>query len=235
MRAEDEFEDRDPQGLQKIKKDGPRDEEEMVAAAQSNYMSMLFVKVPFVGQALAWAVYFAHAYLFGQLGSLNVKFEFLHTYDLGYVFLSVWIISIARTRLIVNANAMRAGARLDRPDQHIYKIMDPSAKKDAPYVLMANTGAAGRFNRAQRGVYNTDEGMPLLLVNAVLAGSVFGPVVAILAAMVAYGRITFALGYTDHPKSRFQGFLCSVVGEGLTSALVLLIAVKALAGSRIPF
>ena len=58
--------------------------------------------------------------------------------------------------------AERAGARVDRPDQHVYKIMSPEAKASSPYVLMSNTGWTGRFNRAQRGAFNTDGKMVIL-------------------------------------------------------------------------
>merc|ERR1712023_187063 len=100
-----------------------------------------------------------------------------------------------RMVLVINANGARAPARVDRPDQHVYKIMDKDGpNKDTPYVMMANTGPQGRFNRAQRGVFNTDESMPLYIANSILAGAVFGPFVVLLNILVAYGRITFGLG-----------------------------------------
>jgi len=146
----------------------------------------------------------------------------------------VFLIGLARSRLIVNANAQRAGARVDRPDQHAYKIMDPKAASEAPLVLMASTGPLGRFNRAQRGVFNTDESMPLYVANTILAGSMFGPVVVLLNLLVAFGRIKFGLGYTESNAARMGGIMPAFIGEGWTSGLVLLIAIKALAGTWIP-
>ena len=234
--GEDEFADRDHQGLQPVKKDGPNDAQAAVAAAQSRYMKLYFLIIPCIQQALAWAVYCALIFgVPGQKKVLDAKFEFLHAWDLGYVFLAVWIVSLARNRVSVNANAARAGARVDRPDQHIYKVMDRNCSQNAPFVLMANTGPAGRFNRAQRGVFNTDEAMPLFLANLLLAGAVFGPAILPLAILAGFGRVKFALGYTEGNKNRSGGFLPALVGEQWTAGLVLLCAIKAIAGSRIPF
>merc|ERR1712164_215558 len=194
MSSENEFADRDEQGLQKPKPDDAQTAQGRVDKAQGMYFKMLFGMMPAVGQVLAWGYYWVHAYLLGGKAAFDTKLQFIQQYDLGWVFLSVWVISMARARLIVNANAQRAGARVDRPDQHAYKIMDSKAKEDAPLVLMANTGPLGRFNRAQRGVFNTDESMPLYVANTILAGSMFGPVVVLLNLLVAFGRIKFGLG-----------------------------------------
>merc|ERR1712039_874465 len=107
------------------------------------------------------------------------KFGLIHEFELGYVYLAVWIIAMSRAFLVCNANGARAPARVDRPDQHVYKIMAASGNlKDAPYVMMADTGPQGRFNRAHRGVFNFDEAMPAVLANIILSGFVFGPIVA---------------------------------------------------------
>jgi hypothetical protein len=78
--------------------------------------------------------------LLGYKEILDKKFAFLHEWDLGFVYLCIYIICLGRTRIMVNSNAVRSGARCDRPDQHIYKVMDSKGSKDAPFVLMANTG-----------------------------------------------------------------------------------------------
>ena len=100
--------------------------------------------------------------------------------------------------------------------------------------------------------------MPLFLANLLLAGAVFGPVVVALAALAVsldppaapahlaaleltggmpqvYGRVTFALLYTEGTGKRGAGFLPAIVGERWIGGLVLLIAIKVLAGDRIPY
>merc|ERR1719382_1418206 len=161
---------------------------------------MIFGIVPAAQCVLAVSTYFVCSRLLGMRDGLDTKFAFLHDHDLGYVYLAVYLIGLGRARLTINANAMRDAARLDRPDQHVYKVMDPKGAKDAPFVLMANTGWVGKFNRAQRGAFNTDEVLPMVLVNTVLAGCIFGPVVVFTALLGACGRAKFALGYTESPS-----------------------------------
>lgn len=234
--AEDEFKGRDAQGLQPRKKDGPKDDDAAFAAAQSKYMKMFFVFMPLLGQALGWGTYLLAAHAFGQQALMEAKFALLAEWDLGWLFLAVFAVRVFRQRLDVNCNASRAAARLDRPDQHIYKVMDPGGKPGAPYVLMANTGRAGQFNRAQRGAFNTDEALPKFIVDTVLAGLVFGPVVLALACLSGYGRVQFALGYTQHQNDRRGGMLPAFLAEGLMANLVLVIGLKATPiGQFIPF
>merc|ERR1712224_364075 len=120
----------------------------------------------------------------------------IHEYQLGYAFLAVWMLGFTRAWTVSIANGARSPARIDRPDQHVYKIMAASGPlKDAPYVMMANTGAQGRFNRAQRGVFNTDETMPLVIANTILSAFVYGPLTPCICLLILYGRVTFTSKY----------------------------------------
>ena len=230
--AEDEFAERDAQGLQPPKADGPRETEaEAVARAQASYMKMIYMQVPIAQLLLATATYYAltlgwephSATPAGR--TVGAKLQLIADHDLQWVYFAVWIIGLGRSRLMVNANAMRAGARLDRPDQHIYRTMDQQTRgQDVPYVLMANTGSAGRFNRAQRGVFNTDESMPLLLMNTLLAGAAFGGIVMALGLIVCYGRVTFGLSYTEAKSKRGKGLMLAFLGEAWMGGLVLFAA-----------
>lgn len=222
---EDEFANRDASGLQPEKEDAATEASEM-----KKYSIMLLLVVPLLGQVFAWSTYFAVTKLSPtQKDVLDKKFAFIQEHDLGYVFLAVWISTLARGMLVVNANAARAGARVDRPDQHVYKIMAASGPlKDAPYVLMAGTGPQGRFNRAHRGMFNTDEALPLYLASLLLVGPVFGPVVPCLALLWGVGRITFGFKYKESSKARGAGFLPAVIAEGWLGGLVLLCAIKGL-------
>jgi len=222
MVEEDEFQNRDGMGLQPLTEKTPTE-----AAETGKYRIFLLLVIPLVGQFLAWSTYFCAAKLCEQQGVYDKKFAFIHEYQLGYVYLAIWIITMARSLLVINANGARGPARVDRPDQHIYKIMAAGGDlKDAPYVLMAGTGAQGRFNRAQRGVFNTDESLPLLVGNIILSGLVFGPIIAGLALLIGFGRVLFGLKYKESPKSRMAGFLPATIGEKWVEGLVLLCAIK---------
>eukprot|EP00873_Tetraselmis_striata_P006529 jgi/Tetstr1/426793/TSEL_017008.t1 len=157
-------------------------------------------------------------------------------HDLGYIYLAWFLVLVARSYATVNANEARAPARLDRPDQHIYKIMAESGPlAGAPYVLMATTGEAGRLNRAQRACANMDEGMPLFLSGLLLQGAVFGPLAACVAALYMYGAVRFATDYKADPKARLHGFMCSGIAQMVSGGFVSLIAVRTLLLPLLPF
>lgn len=219
---EDEFKDRDSTGLEQLTdKTGTED------AETTKYIKMLLVVMPIFGQVLAWIAYFFGAKLCGQQEIYAKKFALVHEYELGYVFLCLWVICYTRSAVVCIANGARAPARVGRPDQHVYKVMASSGSmKDAPYVMMATTGPQGRFNRAQRGVFNMDESGPYLMANIVAASSIFGPLVLVLCVLVAYGRVTFARKYKNSLKERTAGFMPAMIGEKWIEGLVLLCAIK---------
>eukprot|EP00316_Scyphosphaera_apsteinii_P009792 CAMPEP_0119309392 /NCGR_PEP_ID=MMETSP1333-20130426/15283_1 /TAXON_ID=418940 /ORGANISM="Scyphosphaera apsteinii, Strain RCC1455" /LENGTH=233 /DNA_ID=CAMNT_0007313353 /DNA_START=93 /DNA_END=794 /DNA_ORIENTATION=+ len=233
MSEDDEFKDRDAQGLQIRKNDGQDRSAE--AKARQMYMGMFFQKIPVIQLVLATATYLVLSMVLGMKELLDTKIAFATKYDLGYVYLAVYIICLGRFYIMANANAMRAGARVDRPDQHVYKLMDPQGSKDTPYVLMSNTGWTGKFNRAQRAAFNTDEALPIFLTNVLLAGLVFGPAILVPVVLSVYGRTKFAILYTEAASSRGAGFMPAMIGEQWTAGLVLFIALKAIGGAAIPF
>ena len=99
-----------------------------------------------------------------------------------------------------------------------------STLNEKPYVMMANAGPQGRFNRAQRAVFNYDEALPLFL-SGLLLNALLGPAALILAVLNASGRRAFARAYTDSLEGRGGGFVRAVAPAHVSAALNLLIAV----------
>lgn len=240
MAAEEEFPG-DARGLTPSKKEDGKEVSDDAAAAKAEkmYMKMIFGFVPLAQLIFGAGTYFALRAC-GATTTIDAKFAFMTTWELGYPLLATYIIGMGRQRIMVNANAARAGARVDRPDQHVYKIMDKhkvlgQPPEKMPYVLMANTGWQGKFNRAQRGGFNTDEAMPQVLVNTIAAGAIFGPVIVPIVLLPVYGRVKFALGYTEASNKRGGGLMPAFIGEAWIAGLLLFAAIKAIGGSSLPF
>ena len=219
--SRDEFEKRDEMGLDKSAP--PKTE----AEARAGYFRMLgtviFVQSPILG----WVAYFCLRFLPGQAERMDAKFAFLVQHDLGWVFVAILTVLLMKSYMVINSNGGRAAARLDRPDQHIYKIMSKETTfSDAPYVLMATTGAAGRFNRAQRAAFNADESLPVFLVSLVSVAAVFGPAAVVTALITLLGRVKFAESYKEDQDKRSSGFMIAIVGEYITIGLVWVCALK---------
>ena len=98
--AMDEFANRDAQGLTPRK----HDDETAISKAKALYWPMLFGQVPVIGSLLATVTYLVLYYAVGYKQTLDTKFAFMQAYDLGYVYLAIYMIVLARFRLTLNAN-----------------------------------------------------------------------------------------------------------------------------------
>jgi len=225
MSSEDDFKHRDAQGLLKQPK-RPADE----ASERVFYFKLYATWTTNVGPGLAWfgfwlAAQFAPSYR----TRCDAAIAFVHEHDLGWVYATWIVVFFVRLYMAINANGARAQARLDRPDQHIYKIMArEGAMASAPFVLMVNTGPEGRFNRAQRAAANMDEGLPVLLTGLLLIAPVFGPAAFGLALCNAYGRVKYAHLYKRDKDQRLAGFVPAQLAEQVVAGLVGIVAVKGL-------
>jgi len=197
-------------------------------AETSKYLKIYLLAAPLIGQLLAWPTYFLSRFIPGQAGLYQQKFAFISTYQLGYVFLAVGLLRLTRGFMVALANGARAPTRVDRPDQHVYRIKpsDSNPLWDEPFVLMASDGAAGRFNRAQRAVFNTDETLPLFVAETLLAGSVFGPITLAMLLLVICGRCRFSCLYRGSAEARGAGFVPALVGELWMSGLLWVCAIQ---------
>ena len=131
--TDEEFKGRDARGLL------PKGNSE---ADARNFYWILFGKL-LLCQAPAMALVAqlgASALLPGQAEAVALRLAFVREHGLGFVYVAWYIVYATKVYLTLNANGARGPARLDRPDQHIYRTADGSL------VAMANEGDAGRFS-----------------------------------------------------------------------------------------
>ena len=227
---EEEFVNRDSMGLVPESKRKKVLYGKNEAEARTSYFRMLAAMMFVSSPLLATLVHSGVCHLSpSHAATLEHKLDFIRQNDLGYVFLAWFVVNAARSYASVNAMGARAPAGVDRPDQHVYKIMAASGPlANAPYVLMATTGSAGRFNRAQRVCSNMDESMPLFLTGLLLQGAVYGPIAAAIAILYMFASARFANDYKNAAKARFSGFRLMKMTNGLSSGFILMTAIKTL-------
>ena len=71
-------------------------------------------------------------------------------------------------------------------------------------VMMANAGPQGRFNRAQRAVFNYDEALPLFL-SGLLLNALLGPAALILAVLNCVEIKILRRVRPESPRTRHTG------------------------------
>jgi len=204
--------------------------------ARSKYFKMygglLFVYAPLLAFGLMWAA----RWKFPKMAAIaDEHLQFLADHDLGWLYAAWYIVYLARCYHNINSNGARAGARVSRPDQHVYKIhggVNDDKKNDdttsSPYIFLENEGPVGKFNRAQRATFHMDESGAFVVTSMLLAGFVMPKLVYILSACYFLGRLEFANAYTQSLEGRQGKMILYVFPEALMIASVGIIAVQAI-------
>lgn len=152
----------------------------------------------------------------------HVKLAILAEYDLGYLYMTAFILKIGYLIMFINLGFAKHKSRVNLPDQHVYKVMGSKAKEsDLGYVLLEQEGVLGRFNRAQRAVQNYHETYPQMVLYIVLAGFVYPFEVMIVSAVFALVRVMSAIGYTQVRDGRLPGYMLSLVTVSVLEVVVV--------------
>lgn len=223
---------RDAQGLEIP---GPKSVNEEQARAKyfKLYGGLLFVYAP----ALAFGLTYAARWKFPKISNIaDEHLQILADHDLGWLYAAWYITYLARCYHNINSNGARAGARVGRPDQHVYKVHsaagnDKKKSDDATaptYVFLENDGPVGKFNRAQRATFHMDESGAFVVTSMLLAGFVMPKLVYILSACYFLGRVEFANAYVESLEGRLSKMILYVFPEHIMIAMVGITAIQAI-------
>ena len=153
------------------------------------------------------------------------KLEFMHQYDLGYLYASFIILKIGQFLMGMNAGNARKYCRVHPPDQHIYKV---HGEDKMGYVFMDQEGVNGKFNRAQRAIANYQETFPQTALYIIASGLVYPKQVMALVTLYSASRFLSALGYTKSTDGRMSGFMISQLTGNVFECLTGIIAYQAI-------
>jgi len=172
-----------------------------------------------VSLAIAFAIYH-----FGSTSKYDQKIHTLTVFELGWVYVGLYVIKLGAFAIDVNLGVARKESKVNVPDQQVYKVHG----LNAGYVLMEADGVIGQFNRAQRAYMNYLEQQPLFLAYFVLAGFVFPFPAFVCGCIFSFFRIVAAVGYTKSADDHMKGNILSMIAMGAIEGLLLLAGVKSL-------
>jgi len=156
------------------------------------------------------------------------KIRLLAEYDLGWLYLAVFVLKFGLNAINAVVASRRKEARANNPDQHVYRVYTAPGAPALPYVLMETEGDVGRFNRAQRAAANYLEYLSGVLASTLLAGFVFPLPVFVASVVYVLGRLMMTVQYSQAAKARTPGFATSNIAAVVVDGLLLLAACKAL-------
>jgi len=176
-----------------------------------------------IGLGIAFAVY-----KLGATSKYDAKISLLASYDLGWVYVGFFCVKLGVLMININLGVARKAAKINVPDQHVYKVYTPEGAPPLGYALMESEGALGAFNRAQRAYQNYLENAPLFVAYYLLAGFVFSFPTFITGIYYAVTRLVATFGYTSSPNSRLAGNVLGNIGVMVLEGFVLVAGIKAL-------
>lgn len=172
-----------------------------------------------IGLATAFGIYTK-----GSTAHYDSKLAILSTYELGWVYIGLFVIKLGAFTININLGVNRKASKVNVPDQHVYKVHG----SNAGYVLMETDGVIGQFNRAQRAYMNYLEQQPLFLAFFAFAGFVFPFPVFVLACIFSFFRFVAALGYTTSANDRMKGNVFAMLASNVIEGMVLFAGIKSL-------
>jgi len=176
-----------------------------------------------MGQLISWPVY-----KYGDTAAYDQKIDLLASMNLGWLYLALPVIYYARTFTSLNANINRSAANLTPPHMYAYKVQTAKGKPELPYVILEEEGPVGEANRAQRGIDNLMEYLPMYLAYVCANGFVFPFPTFLNVLMFMYSRMKYARGYTKSAGSRQAGFMLFGLTQMNMEGLLLIAAGKTL-------
>mmetsp|Transcript_43816 Transcript_43816/g.80009 ORF Transcript_43816/g.80009 Transcript_43816/m.80009 type:complete len:215 (+) Transcript_43816:69-713(+) len=176
-----------------------------------------------MGQLITWPIYFL-----GDTFAYDQKIDMLASWKLGWLYLALPIIYYTRQLTSMNASITRVSSDIPPPHMYVYKVMTPQGEKELPYVLLEEEGPVGRANRAQRGIDNLMEYLPMYIAYVLAGGFVFPFPVFVNVLIFMVSRITYARGYTKAAGARTQGFIMFGLSQMNMEGFIVIAAAKAL-------
>jgi len=187
------------------------------------YSGMTFI-ITAIGTIIA---YFTSYFTESKVTAANAKIAIISEYDLGWLYLGIFLIRILTLPININLGMARKESKAGLPDQHVYKVMGAEGSK-LGYVLMENEGVHGVFNRAQRALQNYHENFPGVVVQYVAASFVF-PFETFVCMMIwQIATCVGAVGYADSVDGRMKGRLPGYFAMSTIGGMIIIIAFKAL-------
>ena len=209
--GEDQFKNKDHMGL--FSKEIPGHPLSGGESQELVFYAKMYLSLELISLLQGMAILFIYSYI--SYDKMNKSFRFIRNYNFDYMFVVWYIIWITRKYAVVHTNAARLPARVDRPDQYVYQIMAKSGDLvDAPYVRLANTGAQGRFNRAQRAAGHMDESIALFTTGSLLSTFAVGPVLLPILIFWAVNRVNFVNVYKESNNKRTSAARMCIYMEG---------------------
>lgn len=184
----------------------------------------------FVGFGIARAIYSG-----GDTAAYDAKVALLSEYDLGYVYVSAFVLSLTVAWLnyfpvLLKNRFMHILGNL-RSNLFIYKVMDATDQdsKRQPHVVLDQEGGIGQYNRANRSMHHFTENVGGHVLCILFAGFVFPRPAMVATVLLCIGRVLHQIGYVAVGfGGHGVGFFFWTFSAGTLEMLVLIAACKAM-------